>query len=253
MVAPIPVSKAAEIRDFLSSFIDDKKVMSEFDIKRFEREISKLPHQFEKDELKAFLLGAQGKNDEAINQFERAIQLHAEYSTVCNFCIFLKRIQRLFEAKHAYCSYYQWFDDYQMLSSAIAFLGFSGDADGLNLCTQKLIGILGRESDEAQKMTKIHDDFIGIYDLAQQQTGISNADINDLTDIAFKVIDSNQTKHKNGQFLFADSTLAFVVSVHNPSAEELTDLNINASFALADHETLYGKNVSIVFREIMDN
>ncbi len=253
MVAPIPVSKAAEVRDFLSSFIDDNEVMSEFDIKRFEREISKLPHEFERDELKAFLLGAQGRHDEAIAQFEKAIQLHAEYTTICNFCIFLKRIKRFVEAKKAYCTYHQWFDDSQMLTSAIAFLGFSGDVNGLNLCTQKLVGILGSESEEAKQVISTHDDIVSLYDFAQKNSELSKEDINRLTDTAFKVIDSHNIAHEDSQFVFADSTLAFVILVNDMSDAELASLNIEASFALADHETLYSKNVSVVFREVIDN
>lgn len=253
MVAAIPVSKATEIRDILSSFIDNSEQISEFDIKRYDREISRLPHPFEKDELKAFLLAAQGKNDDAIAQFERAIRMHAEYSTVCNFCIFLKRINRMYEAKQAYCMYHRWFDDYQMLSSALAFLGYSGDVDGVELCTKKLIGILGQDSEECSKVIDIRNEFIDLYGLAEKNSQLSLADIDKLTNVALKVADNHKVPHTDSQFVFADSTLAFIISVKNQSSDKLADLNIDASFALADNDDLLGKNVSVVFRDVLDN
>lgn len=248
MVAPVPVRKIIEIRDALSIYIDGAEIISEFDVKRFQREIKKLPSIAEQDELIAFLFAAQGMINEAIRQFEYAIDCHSEFSTICNYCIFLKRTRRWFEAKKAYCLYHRWFDDSILLNTAVHFLGLAGDEQGVDICTKKLIGIFGAESEEGKEVMNIQDGLLNLYQAAQEKSGLTKDDINDLTDIALKVMSPFRLPNTNSNFVFAESTFAFVVSVETADSDLLSDLNINASFALADNDRLAEKNVSVVFK-----
>ncbi len=250
MASRVPLSKAAEIRSTLTNFIDDQSSMSEFEGKLCEREINKLQDASERDELKALLLGACGKTAEAITQFEKAIRIHAKYSTICNYCIFLKKAGCFKKAKAAYVTYYNWFDDAQMLQSACAFLSLSAEMDAIKVCSLKLAGLLGQDTDEAKTVMYRYANLIEVVQEAKDVCGVNESDIDSITDIALGIADQYKIPDHIGCFDVIDSTFTFVVSVDKEYSQKLADLNIDASFALAEREELLSKDITILFQEV---
>lgn len=245
-----PATKASEIKDQLTSAIDSRLFIGEFDFAMIKREISRLPDEDERAFLMGLAYGAANKQEDAIRQLEHAVNRYGDPMAMHDYILYLKKSCRYVSAYANAIKFALQYDIPELVKIALTTSQMFYDLEMLRLLSEKLKKYYPDTEDELLGDIQC---FISNVELACADTGCSEGSLKKVVMIFHQLAESQLIHIESGGIITDIEGMSYECEVECDSPELLAKLNYQISSELAEHIDVLQQGLTGWFKVKLDD